>query len=378
MNRTALGLAGTFAVAALALSACSTGSSGEGTETGGDAEQNLTLYTTGDVNIQSLWEDTLIPAFQEEYPNITIEVTAGDSSTDSQSLTKLAASVENDDEPDMDIIDAGFLPGAESAGLLTELSSSTVPNLATVDSASIPSAGLMPYRGSSVVLVYNSDVVSDPPTNLEELMAWAEANPGRFTYNSPSTGGSGLGFVQAVLDSQMTAEQSQVFIDGYDQEAESAWDAGFEKLAAMTPFVYQNTYPNGNQEVLNLLSSGAIDLTATWSDMYLSGIEDGSIPENIKAGSLEAPGLPGGAALLGVPVNSTKQEAAATFLNWLLDPAQQVTIATAVAGYPAIAVSELPAEAQARFEGLQTDGLQSFYSSDSIADLNDQWASRVP
>ncbi|MFV0429942.1 MAG: extracellular solute-binding protein [Arachnia sp.] len=380
MKRTLFGLAGAMMASALLVAGCSSTGSSSSSDSPGSAggTQELRLFTTGDVNIQSLWEDTLIPAFESEHSDITISVTAGDSSTDSASLSKLAASVDNDAEPDMDIIDAGFLPSAESAGLLLEVSTDTIANLGTVDQDSIPSAGLMPYRGSSVVLAYDSTTVAEPPATLEELHQWVAENPGRFTYNSPSTGGSGLGFVQAVLDSQMTAEQSDVFITGYDQEAESAWDPGFKLLAEMTPNVYQKTYPNGNQEVLDLLSSGAIAMTPTWSDMYLSGIEDGSIPEHIKAASLEAPGLPGGAAYLGIPVNSGHQEAALTFLNWLLEPEQQVSISQAVAGFPAIAVAELPAEEQARFEGLDTAGLQPFYTSESIADLNSEWSQQVP
>lgn len=393
MNRSLAALGAAAAAIALALTACSSddastqesaSDSSESTQEESSGEsaasepQTLTLFTTGDVNIQELWEDVLIPQFQEDNPDITIEVTAADSSTDTTSLSRLAASVDSDEDASMDIIDSGFLPSAESAGLLLQVDDSSLPNLASVDPASIPSAGLIPYRGSSVVVAYNSDVIDTPPASMEELLTWVADNPGRFTYNSPSTGGSGLGFVQAVLDSEMTAEQSTVFIEGYDQEAESDWDPGFEKLAALTPNVYQNTYPNGNQEVLNLLSSGAIDMTLTWSDMFLSSKDDGSLAENIKAASLAAPGLPGGASLLGIPVNSAHQEAALEFVDWVLAPEQQVTISTAVAGYPAIAVDELPADAQEKFEGLTTDGLQPFYSSESIADLNAKWQELVP
>ena len=46
-----------------------------------------------------------------------------------------------------------------------------------------------------MLLAYNPNKVPNPPKTLDELLAWIKANPGRFTYNSPKTGGSGGAFV---------------------------------------------------------------------------------------------------------------------------------------------------------------------------------------
>ena len=63
----------------------------------------------------------------------------------------------------------------------------------------------IPYRGSSVVLAYNSDHVKSPPKTLGALLDWIRANPGKFTYNSPNSGGSGYSFAETVVDSLLHA-----------------------------------------------------------------------------------------------------------------------------------------------------------------------------
>ena len=44
-----------------------------------------------------------------------------------------------------------------------------------------------PYRGTTVVLAYASEKVTNPPTTMDELVEWMKENPGRFAYNTPGT-----------------------------------------------------------------------------------------------------------------------------------------------------------------------------------------------
>lgn len=374
MKRSALAAVG---VAALALSGCSATSSGS--QNSATSKQTLTLFTDSDVNVQTLWKNTLIPAYEKANPNITLKFTSANASTDTTQLAKLAASVKTKRSPAMDvIIDAGFLPDADSAGLLTSLSTSNIPNLKNVQKSVVPGKGEMPYRGSSVVLAYNSDVIKSAPKTLTQAIAWIKANPGKFTYNSPSTGGAGQGFVQAALDSKMTAAQTNSFVIGYQASTESDWNPGLTKLKSLTPSVYQHTYPNGNQASLNLLSSGAIDMTPTWSDMFLSSKASGALSAKFKAVSLSHPQLPGGVSSMAVTKNSSHQKAALALLNWVLQPAQQSKIANSLSGYPAISLSALPASEQAKFKGFETQNLAPFYSAKSAADMSSAWQKRVP
>jgi putative spermidine/putrescine transport system substrate-binding protein len=376
MKRTSIGVIGVLAVTTLALAGCS--STSGSTSSSADAKQTLTLFTDSDVNVQALWQKTLIPEYEKAHPNITLNFTSADPSTDTTQLAKLAASVKTKRAPAMDvIIDAGFLPDADTAGLLTPITTTNVPNIANVDSSVIPGKGEMPYRGSSVVLAYNSAKVTAPKT-LKGVLAWIKANPGEFTYNSPSTGGSGQGFVQAVLDSKLTSEQTKSFVTGYPSSKEGSWDAGFSALKALTPSIYQHTYPNGNQAVLNLLAKGTINMTPTWSDMFLSSKAAGTLSSSMKAISITDPALPGGVSSLAITKSSSHQKAALALLDWVLQPEQQAKVATALSGYPAINLDKLPAADQKQFAGLETSKLAPFYSAQSAADMSSAWQKQVP
>ncbi len=380
MKSRMLAALGLVTASALALTACGSGAAPQGSTVDPSAEQTLSLFTDSDVNVQKLWSDTLIPEFQKAHPNIKLQLSNADPSTATTQLAKLAASVKANQAPPMDVIvDAGFLPDADSAELLTPLSTENVPNLANVNPTIIPGTGQLPYRGSAVVLAYNSTKITTPPATFDDVVTWVKANPGRFTYNSPSTGGSGQGFVQAALESQMSAEQIDSFVTGYPPvEEQAAWDAGLDVLAELTPSVYQKTYPNGNQASLNLLASGAIDMTSTWSDMYLSSVADGTLSADIKAASISGPELPGGVSSVAITRNSAHQEAALLLLDWMLEPEQQAAIATAISGYPTIQMDKLPAEDQKRFEGMETEKLAPFFSAKSAADMSNAWQKRVP
>jgi len=366
-------------IAALALAACS---SSNKEQPSADAAQTLTLFTDSDVNVQALWNKTLIPAFQKAHPKIKLKLTSADASADATQLAKLAASVKANQDPPTDvIIDAGFIPDAVSAGLLTGVKTSNVPNLKNVDKSLMAPVNNMavPYRGSAVVLAYDSAKVPTPPKTLDELVAQIKAHPGKFTYNSPSTGGSGQGFVDAVLSRGVTNPNDlKKMQTGYDESLQKEWDAGFATLHDLNTSIYQKTYPNGNQDVLNLLAKGQIDMAPTWSDMFLSSKKSGALGASFKAASISEPSLPGGASYLGLPKNSKHQEVALTLFNWVLEPTQQAQIASAIAGYPAIAKNLLPTAARSTFEGLDTSSLTPFFSSKMVNDMNNLWQKRVP
>jgi len=379
-RRTILTAIGGFA--AVGLTACgnsssATGSAGEQVAAGDT--QTLNLFTDSDVGVQDLWNNTLIPAFEKEHPNITLKLTAADDSTDTTQLAKLSASVKAGDEPAMDlIVDAQFMPNASQAGLLIDITEDNVPNLANVEDVMLGLDGELPYRGSAVVLAYDSTKVTDPPTTLDDLITWIKANPGEFTYNTPDSGGSGQGFVQAVLDKYLDDDTINTLATGYDEDAEAGWSQGFDELAGLTDSMYQKTYTNGNQASMDLLAQGEVSMVPVWSDMFLTAKNDGSMGDSMKAVSLDSPPMPGGAAYMGIPTNTLHQAAALELMNWVLEPEQQAEIVSGISGFPAISTDDLPDDVQDAFEDIDTTKEAPVYSAQSAADLNSQWSKLVP
>ena len=372
--------------AALALTGCvqqSPGSAAGGSDDSGDGSgTSLTVFLSTDTNIQTLWEDSLIPAFVEANPDYSVDVQLDlHGEHDSQTIAKLTSATQQGEDPGYDLVDGGFVTQVAEAGLLMEASTEAIAGLETVGENVLEAGGpgAIPYRASSVLLAYNTDEVSDPPQTLDELLQWIQDNPGRFTYNTPDSGGSGQSFVATVLDHYVPDDVSEQMVTGYHEDLESHWDEGFDVLRDLNPYIYQEgVYPNGNAQELELLASGQIWMGTVWSDQFITGQEHGQIPENIDYTQISDPSFTGGASYLGIPATSPDQEGALVLANWLLSPEAQAIIADSVSGYPVIELDQLPEDVQSMFADANVDDLRLPYFSQMNEDLNRLWAERVP
>ena len=344
--------------------------------------KQLTVFLSADTNIQDLWQKTLIPAFEKDNPGYTVKIDFDlHGLHDQQTVAKLTAATVQKKDPGYDLIDAGFVSQIAASGLLTPVSKSNLAAIADVpaDEAAAGGKGGIPYRASSVLLAYDTKTVVTPPKTLDALLAWIKANPGKFTYNSPDSGGSGQSFVTTVLDKTISDADRAKMATDYVPELEKSWTSGFATLAALKPYIYQNgVYPNGNSQVLDLLSSGQISMAPVWSDMFISGQKTGQIPANIGYTQITGPSLTGGAAYLGIPSASPRQAGALIIANWLLSPTAQALVSDGIAGYPVIALDKLPSALRDKLKNADIGHLRAPYFASMNADLNQQWAQKVP
>lgn len=370
---------------AIMLSGCvqsSAESQGAGGGGDGTASKTLTVFLSDDTNIQDLWQKTLVPAFERENPGYSVKIDFDlHGQHDQQTIAKLTAATSQKKDPGFDIVEAGFVAQIAASGLLTEVSPTTVPNLADVPADVLKAGGKggIPYRASSVVLAYNTKTVRTPPKTLDELLAWIKANPGKFTYNTPDSGGSGGAFVQTVLDRYVSDVDRRQMVTSYVPSLESRWDKGFAQLATLKRSVYQKgVYPNGNNQVLDLLSSGQIQMAPVWSDQFITGQKNGQIPAQIKYTQISDPSLTGGAAYFGIPKASTHQEGALKLATWLLTPKAQALVSNSISGYPVITLDKLPPGLQSEFKSADIGNLRPGYFGDMSSDMSKAWSQKVP
>jgi putative spermidine/putrescine transport system substrate-binding protein len=359
---------------AITFAACGGSGSGNG---GSTSQTTLNLYASGDVNVQHLWQNTLIPQFEQANPGISIKLIFAEHGTiDATTLARVSAAVNAKKSPGMDLIDASMVPQAAQANLLQPLTTQQVPLLNRVDPALLQqvNSDAIPYRSSSVVLAYNTQYVQNPPTTLSDLLTWIKAHPGKFTYNTPSTGGSGQAFVQAVLNSQVS--DPNTYATGYDPSMESQWQAGFQELHSLNSSIYRNGfYPNGNVAVLQLLASGSIWVAPVWSDQAMSYLSQNLLPPSVKLIQLNPP-FEGGPAFIGIPRYAPHTQQAYTFLNWLLGSDVQTTIVNTMKGFPGVQWSYMPKDIQQKYAAIAKAYARG-YSPKFLADMNKQWQSQV-
>jgi putative spermidine/putrescine transport system substrate-binding protein len=368
-------------VVASAFAAALTGNSDAATHHAAAKSVTINLYASGDVNVQSLWQDHLIPGFEKKNPGIKVKfIFSEHGQNDTTTLARIGAAVKQRKWPGIDLVDGGLVQTLAIDGLTQPVTKATAPNVKLVDQSLLaPVKGAaMPYRGSSVVLAYDSTNVASPPKTLSALLAWIKAHPGKFTYNSPNTGGSGYSFAETVVDSTLSQSTINQMVNGYPQQLESQWKQGLDLLHSLNGSVYQGVYPNGNQAVLDLLAKGQIWMAPVWSDQSLTALKNGQLPKTIKLTQISNPSFNGGAAYLGVPKSARHKVDVYKFVNYVLSPAAQTQIINVMSGFPALPLKYLPKAIQNQFADVSANTLRLTYSQKTQSDLKAAWQQQVP
>jgi putative spermidine/putrescine transport system substrate-binding protein len=341
----------------------------------------INLYASGDVNVQALWQQYLIPGFEKANKGIKVNfIFSEHGANDTTTLARIGAAVKQRKWPGIDLVDAGLVTTLAIDGLTQPVVKATAPNIANVDKKLLtPVHGAaIPYRGSSVVLAYDSKNVTSPPKNLGALLAWIKAHPGKFTYNSPNSGGSGYSFAETVVDSFISANVLKQMQNGYVPELESNWKQGLDALHNLNQYVYQGVYPNGNQAVLDLLAKGQIWVAPVWSDQSLTALKNGQLPASIHLLQIANPSFTGGAAYLGVVKTAKHKADVYKFVNYVLSPAAQTQIINVMSGFPAIPLKLMPKAIQNKFADVSANSLRPTYAQKQQSDFKAQWQQTVP
>jgi putative spermidine/putrescine transport system substrate-binding protein len=335
------------------------------------------FYFTGSENVKNLW-DTVIPMFEKDHANIKVNEVYIPSGTGAQPTYDriLAAKKAGKGSGGIDLYEDGLsnVTQGQKDDLWDTLDPAKIANLASVDANTMKDVSnlAIPYRSSAVVLAYNSEKVKSPPKTLDELFAWIKANPERFAYNDPSTGGAGSSFVTTALYDKLPEDA----IHSSDAGIEKQWDAGFDTLKGLGKYVYgKGIYPKKNQGTLDLLIRGEVDMIPAWSDMALEQIGNGQLPDTTKISQI-TPGFNGGPTYLMVPKLSDKKDAVNEFLNFVLSPEAQSVVVTKMHGFPGIQLSNMPQDIQDSFKGV-AEGFRTFNIGDLGNEINKRWQSDV-
>ena len=241
-------------------------------------------------------------------------------------------------------VSAFLAEGGEN--MFYRINTSKLPNYKEVTAR--PSQGsqfFIPYRGTTVIMAYNSEKVPNPPKTIAELTAWVKANPGRFAYNSPDSGGAGSAFVQTQLYNSLPVEA----ITSTDEKWIPQWAKGWDYLKEIHPYLYKAggkvVYPNRNQGTLDLLNSREIDLAPAWADQTITGVKTGTLPKSIKLYQI-SPALTGSLQVFGIPTFGSNADAAHAFIDFCLSAKAQNILLSEMAAVPLIPASKLdPVEA---------------------------------
>ena len=245
------------------------------------------------------------------------------------------------------------------------------------------------WQQANSALVYDSaDLDPADVESVSSLVAWARANPGRFTYPAPPDFTGSMAVRTFLYD---TVGGSDTLAGEFDEAAYTpAAGALWQRLNALEPALWRGgeTYPQSQSAVEKLYADGEISAFFTYGPGAVSKqVEDGLFPESTREAVL-AGGNISNVSFLAIPANAAHQAAALVLANVLQEPEVQLELFRATGVYPAIDLTRLDASLRRAFEQVPlgrsvlspaelTANAQAELASGYLQRIEKDWASEV-
>ncbi|MDF2799222.1 MAG: transporter substrate-binding protein [Devosia sp.] len=345
------------------------------------AEGVVDIYFTSDQNVIDFWTNVVKPRFEAANSGVTLNlVDGGDGPGVAAIGDRALAALAGGADPQADLFegfDSRVTVDGIAKGLYVDFEQAGLSNYSKVNPLALDIATNLPYRGSQVLLAYDTTKLdpANAPKTWPDLVAWIKANPGEFIYNRPNKGGSGGNFVRRAIYAANGNDPSKFTVENYTPEADAAmltpaWDI----LKDLAPSLFEGgAYTSGNTQSLQLLGQSAVTMIPTWSDQALSAIEQGVLPETTGLVQLSDLGLPGGFTRLAVLSNGTNKDLALKLVDFLLSEEIQSAVLTELGGFPGVSWDYISPELRERFADIIPTTIPNFPSGDWEKAINDGW-----
>ena len=201
---------------------------------------------------------------------------------------------------------------------------------------------LISFSPSGPFLEYVPSRVAKPPKTLNDLLAWAKANPNKFFYARPANSGPARSFVQA-LPYMLQDKDARDPVNGCDK----TW----AYLKELDKFV--EYYPSGTTATMRELAQGSRDLVASTMGWDIYPRVQGVVPKDAAVVAFDNPVFVTDGQFAAIPKGLSEDRLAAALdvVRFILQPQQQAMVYADGYFYPGparkgIALSQAPAESQ--------------------------------
>ncbi len=191
------------------------------------------------------------------------------------------------------------------------------------------------------------------PARWTTLIAFIEANPGRFTYPQPPNF-TGTTFLKQLL-MDLVPDRSVLYAPAGEDADSIVRDTLIPVLERIHPHLWRSgaAFPTGVAEQRGLYADGELLLALTGNPSdAVAGVNDGLLPPESRVATF-ADGSIGNVHFVAIPANAGDQAGALVVADFLLSPEAQARKADPeVWGDPTVlAVDRLPAGARGLFGG---------------------------
>ncbi|MBK8458005.1 MAG: ABC transporter substrate-binding protein [Phyllobacteriaceae bacterium] len=221
----------------------------------------------------------------------------------------------------------------------------------------IPVDGQESPWGMAKLVFFHDSARTKPeemPKSIAELVAWANAHPGRFAYPQPPDF-MGSTFLKQVL-AESVADRAVLAKDASSVDASAVLAPVFATLDALNPNLWRagKAFPKNYPALKQLLADNEADIIFAFNPAEASSaIAAGELPDTVRSFV-----FPGGTLanshFVAVPFNASSKAGAFVVADFLLSPeAQARKQDPKIWGDPTVlAMAKLSAEDRARFDAL--------------------------
>ena len=222
----------------------------------------------------------------------------------------------------------------------------------------VPVEGLESPWGMAKLVFFHDSARTDAasmPKSAGELLEWARANPGRFSYPQPPDF-MGSTFLKQVL-TETVADRAALLRPVEEAAFDAMAEPLFAYLDALHPLMWRRgeAFPQNYPAMRQLLADGEVDIIFAFNPADASSaIENGELPDTIRSFT-----FPGGTLanthFLAIPYNAAAKAGALVTADFLLSPEAQARKQDPKVWGDAtvLAIDKLPEEDRARFATLE-------------------------
>lgn len=298
----------------------------------------------GDEAINSYLDDVVAPAAAAL--GVTLERVPIDDTADA--VQRVISEVDAGSEGQIDLIwinGENFRTGVES-GLWSEGWATELPNAQLIDAETVATDFGTPVEGrespwsrAAFIFAHDPETVPNPPTNFQELLDYAVANPGRITYPAPPDF-TGSAFVRLAV--QALGE-----------------DKAFTLLEELRPVQFRDgeSFPASEAELSELFGNGEVDIAMSYNPGFVAaGVRTGTFADTTRPYVFDT-GTLQNTSYVVLPVTAPNPAGAMVLANLLLDPMLQAAKADPdVLGVPSVLdLDRLEAADRKLFDALGDD-----------------------
>jgi len=204
------------------------------------------------------------------------------------------------------------------------------------------------------LLEFLPDTVPNPPTSADDLLTWAEENPGQFMYAQPANSGPGRAFVQGL---------PYILGDDDPRDPVDGWDKTWDYLKALDEHI--DYYPSGTTTTMKELADGSRSLIASSAGWDINPRAIGTVPKEAEVVAMENTSWVMDGSYIAIPKGQSPEKLAVTLdiINWMLTPDQQAYAYDSGYMYPGPAVEgvELSMAPEESRELIEEYGREDFY-----------------